>query len=232
MDREVFCAPALEVAPQLLGALLRVDSPRGTVSVRITETEAYHGVGTAPPYDPGSHSKDRKTDRNASMFGPPGHTYVYLSYGVHFAVNLVCSPEGSASAVLLRAGEVVNGIDLARQRRIERRSPRNPQQAPAHIPDHQLARGPGNLGAALGLTRSEHDGLDLFAAPFAIELPASRAEHMAHGPRVGVSGVAGGMDFPWRFWLPGEPSVSAFRPGRNAPSWRYDPARDRFNWPG
>jgi DNA-3-methyladenine glycosylase len=172
--------------------------------------EAYHGVGTPGAFDPGSHSKHRRTPRNASMFGPPGHAYVYFSYGMHFAINMVCSPDGVASGVLIRSGEVIRGIDLARRRRALRRStvPR----------DAHLARGPGNLAAALGVTRPLHDGLDLFAAPFAVELePLSDDSTIRSGPRVGVAGDAGGPAFPWRFWIDGDPTVSAFRPGRGAP---------------
>ncbi|WP_346922677.1 DNA-3-methyladenine glycosylase [Glutamicibacter creatinolyticus] len=230
MDRELFTAHGLEVAPQLLGARLSVQSPEGAVTLRITETEAYHGVGTPPPYDPGSHSKDRKTERNASMFGPPGHAYVYLSYGVHYAINLVCSPTGTASAVLLRAGEIMEGEELAVERRTAKRHQAANGRSPSPINHAQLARGPGNLGTGLGITRAEHDGLDLFTAPFHLELPSQRVEHIAHGPRVGVAGTAGGTDFPWRFWIPGDPTVSAFRPGRNAAAWRHDPVRDAFSW--
>jgi len=211
MDRSLFLAPALEVAPQLLGAYLTVHSEEGEVTVRITEVEAYHGVGTPGPYDAGSHSRDRKTERNASMFGPPGHAYVYFSYGMHFALNLVCSPEGSASGVLLRAGQIVKGARIARARRESGRSSRP-------LPDRQLARGPGNLAAALGITRTQHDGRDLFELPFEIA-PGERAStgRTVSGPRVGVSGEAGGWAFPWRFWFDGDPTVSVYRPGRGVP---------------
>ncbi|MFT4231444.1 MAG: DNA-3-methyladenine glycosylase, partial [Leucobacter sp.] len=134
MTRELFLSPALEAAPRLLGARIAVASSEGTVAVRITEVEAYHGVGVDGPYDAGSHSRDRRTERNASMFGPPGRAYVYFSYGMHFALNLVCSPEGSASAVLVRAGEVVEGAERARARRSAGRG--------SPIPDRMLAPGP------------------------------------------------------------------------------------------
>ncbi len=222
MSRELFEAEALVVAPQLLGATLTVESPAGRVTLRITEVEAYHGVGTSGPYDAGSHARDRRTERNAAMFGPPGHAYVYLSYGVHFALNLVCSPAGVASAVLIRAGDVVEGEALARTRRAAR-SPVPPGRDPGLMPHHALARGPGNLATALGITRAAHDGRDLFAWPFTFSpapglAPVSaRAAGPASGPRVGVSGEAGGPAFPWRFWIPDSPTVSAFRPGRGAP---------------
>lgn len=213
MDRSFFVPHALEVAPGLLGVSLRVESPEGPVAVRVTEVEAYHGVGVPGVYDAGSHSRDRKTDRNASMFGPPGHAYVYFNYGMHFAINMVCSPEGIASGVLIRSGHVIEGIDLARERRHTKRGS-------AGVPDHHLARGPGNLAAALGITRETHDGLDLFAAPFELADPLGAGvavADIATGPRVGVAGVAGGPEFPWRFWVAGARSVSAFRPGRAAP---------------
>lgn len=210
MSRELFLAPALEVAPELLGARLTVESDRGAVTVRITEVEAYHGVGTPGAFDAGSHSKNRRTERNASMFGPPGHAYVYFSYGMHFALNLVCSPEGAASGVLIRAGEVVEGTDLAQERRTAKRDGRP-------LEPRMLARGPGNLASALGIRRETHDGRDLFASPFAFETALDAPSGIASGPRVGVAGEAGGPAFPWRFWIPGDPTVSAFRPGRGAP---------------
>lgn len=211
MSRELFLQPALEVAPLLLGAHIAVDSPEGRVRLRITEVEAYHGVGVPGPYDAGSHSRDRMTARNASMFGEHGHAYVYFTYGMHYALNLVCSPEGTASGVLLRAGKVVEGLDLARDRRYAKRGTGTP------LPDHQIARGPGNLAAALGVDRERHDGLDLFSAPFEFEPRASSPEAISSGPRVGVSGEAGGPAFPWRFWLTGDQSVSAYKPGKNVP---------------
>lgn len=217
MNRDLFFAPALEVAPQLLGSILTVYESAADdswlddhrfVSVRITEVEAYHGVGVPGPYDAGSHSRDRKTDRNASMFGPPGHAYVYLSYGMHFAINMVCSPEGTASGVLIRAGEVIAGDALALERRNRGRSARP-------IPHRQLARGPGNLASALGITRPQHDGRDLFSAPFRLAPATQAVTNVLAGPRVGVSGEAGGAAFPWRFWIDGDATVSTYRPGRN-----------------
>lgn len=217
MDRSLFFAQALEVAPQLLGAKLTLfgdndgQNTGRPVTLRITEVEAYHGVGTSGPYDAGSHARDRKTDRNASMFGPPGHAYVYFSYGMHFAINMVCSPEGKASGVLIRAGEVIAGADLARARREAGRSSKP-------IPLQQLARGPGNVASALGITRPKHDGADLFAMPFKLHAPDVVPERIATGPRVGVSGVAGSQAFPWRFWIEGDPTVSQYRPGKNVPT--------------
>lgn len=208
MNRSFFLPHALEVAPSLLNAVLAVDSADGRVVIRITEVEAYHGVGTPGPYDAGSHSRDRKTERNASMFGSPGHAYVYLNYGMHYAINMVCSPEGIASGVLIRSGEVVEGADLARHRRHIKRGSDG-------VTDAHLARGPGNLATAIGITRATHDGLDLLAPPFSVA-EGDKPITVASGPRVGVAGEAGGPAFPWRFWVAGDPTVSAFRPGRGA----------------
>ncbi len=214
MDRSFFLPHALEVAPRLLGAKLSLDSEQGPVTIRITEVEAYMGLGSGGRYDPGSHSKDRKTDRNASMFLGPGHAYVYFSYGMHFALNLVCSPEGIASGVLIRSGEVLDGIELARERRLAKR-PKGTD--PSTLKDKDLARGPGNFAAALGITRPAHDGLDLFARPFAIRQAEDLEVKIVSGPRVGVAGIAGSPEFPWRFWIDRDRTVSAFKPGRNAP---------------
>jgi len=147
-SRTFFARDALEVAPELLGAHLTISSPEGDITVRITETEAYHGLGTGQVHDAGSHARMGKTARNATMFGEPGRLYVYFSYGMHNAVNVVCSPEGVASGVLLRAGEIVAGEELARSRR------------PAAKMSRDLARGPGRLAQALGLVYTQHDGMD------------------------------------------------------------------------
>ena len=179
---------ALEVAPLLLGAVLT----RGRVSVRITEVEAYLGET-----DPGSHAFRGLTPRTRTMFGPSGHVYAYFSYGMHVCANVVCSPEGEASGVLLRAGEIIAGLDEARGRR------------PTSHHDSELARGPARLTKAHGIVLGD-DGADLNRAPFDLELPARRAE-FATGPRTGVSGLGGGAEYPWRFWVPGEASVSPYR---------------------
>lgn len=198
-----FEAHALEIAPTLLGAVLGVESEDGTVLLRITEVEAYHGIGTPGPHDESSHASRRKTLRNASMFGPPGHAYVYFTYGMHHALNVVCSPAGTPSAVLLRSAEVIDGDEIVRIRRQAKRRGTRP------ILDSQLASGPGNLATALALSRNEHDGRDLAASPFSLVL-SERQAVFERGPRVGV---VGSPDLPWRFWTPG-PSVSTFRPGR------------------
>ena len=180
--------PVLDVAPRLLGALVS----HAGVTVRLTEVEAYDGAN-----DPGSHAYRGRTARNATMFGPAGHVYVYFTYGMHYCANVVCGPDGTASAVLLRAGEVVAGIEVARDRRGGAR-------------DRDLARGPARLCQALGLDTS-HDGMSL-AGPELVLRPRSRRVArglVSNGPRVGLRLAA---DRPWRFWLTGEPTVSAYRP--------------------
>lgn len=176
------------MAPSLLGALL---TGRG-VTVRLTEVEAYLGET-----DPGSHAFRGVTPRTRTMFGEPGHLYVYFSYGMHVCANVVCSPSGEASAVLLRAGEVVDGVELARERR------------PTARTDVDLARGPARLTKALGITLDD-DAAALDSAPFTLELP-QHPPPVTTGPRVGVSGLGGTDAFPLRFWVPGDPSVSVYR---------------------
>jgi DNA-3-methyladenine glycosylase len=190
------------------------------VAVRLTEVEAYHGRGTGPVPDPGSHARMGPTARNATMWGEPGHLYVYLSHGIHSCVNVVCGPEGTAGGILLRAGEVVRGTDVATRRRAGTRLP-----GPRH---RDLARGPGRFGQAVGLRHPLHDGIDAITSrPQAgataalllssdLLLPSDLLPGVASGPRVGVAGVAGTSAFPWRFWLDGDPTVSSFRWGRGA----------------
>jgi DNA-3-methyladenine glycosylase len=190
---------SLDLAPALLGAVLVHATPQGRVAVRLTEVEAYLGGE-----DPGSHAFRGRTPRTAVMFGPAGHLYVYFTYGMHWCANVVCGPDGEATAVLLRAGEVVEGLDVARSRR------------PSAHRDVDLARGPARLATALGIARAE-DGADLCAADGALRLEAGEPYDPARlrtGPRVGVAGAGGdAVAFPWRFWLDGEPTVSVFRPG-------------------
>lgn len=195
--RELLAGPVLQVAPALLGGQVSANG----VTVRLTEVEAYAGTR-----DPGSHAFRGPTPRTEVMFGPPAHLYVYFSYGMHWCCNIVCGPSGEASAVLLRAGEVVEGLDVARSRRDAGRSRPHPVR--------DLARGPARLASALGLNR-EHDGLDLLdpASPVRLEIPSSPAGQVSQGPRVGVAGEGGDPGrYPWRFWLDGEPSVSVYRP--------------------
>ncbi|MBA3308986.1 MAG: DNA-3-methyladenine glycosylase [Nocardioidaceae bacterium] len=185
-----FARPAATVAPQLLGSTVGCNG----VTVRLTEVEAYAGVD-----DPASHASRGPTPRAAVMFGPPGRVYVYFVYGAHWAVNLVCHPDGVAGAVLLRAGEIIAGEASARLRRGER---------PARV---QLARGPGNLASALGVTGAM-TGSTLWDGPL-VWAPASRPGEHQVGPRVGVTG---GADAPMRMWLPGEPSVSTYKRSKRA----------------
>ena len=209
------------MARDLLGAELTTFTPEGTVTIRITEVEAYGGA-----FDPGSHAFRGRTRRNAVMFDEPGRLYVYRHLGLHHCMNIVVGPPGTAEAVLLRAGEVVDGEALARRRRTASGTVRT---------DVDLARGPARLAVALGVDlgwygRSvlDHDALTLrvpgaqgdawagsgpMPADAALAPAPDRAPVVASGPRVGVSGDGGDPQlFPWRFWLAGDRTVSAYRP--------------------
>ncbi|WP_084507114.1 DNA-3-methyladenine glycosylase [Arthrobacter sp. TB 26] len=202
--RELLSADARQVAPLLLGAVLTHEGRDGLVSVRITEVEAYLGPHDSPHPDPGSHTFRGATARNAPMFGPAGHLYVYFTYGMHYCANIVCGPAGVASAVLLRAGEIVAGEDLALTRR------------PTSKSSTELASGPARLATALGITTAD-SGRDALGAPFRLELPALQAVDVSAGPRVGVSGAGGTRDYPWRFWLNGDPTVSRYKAAKVRP---------------
>jgi DNA-3-methyladenine glycosylase len=215
LPREFFGRPATEVAPDLLGCVLWHASPSGLVAIRLVEVEAYRGA-----IDPASHSYRGQTARNAVMFGPPGHAYVYFTYGMHYCVNLTCEPPGVAEAVLIRAGAVVDGTDLARRRRYgvaeadgstAASTGRNGRQR-----DRDLARGPGRLCQALGIDRSL-DGTDACVpgGPIGISPPKAfdqaevvGAAAICAGPRVGISRAA---ELPWRYWLGGDGHVSAYK---------------------
>ncbi|MCI3277033.1 DNA-3-methyladenine glycosylase [Streptomyces cylindrosporus] len=195
LPREFFDRPVLEVAPDLLGRVLVRTTPDGPIAVRLTEVEAYDGQN-----DPGSHAYRGPTARNGVMFGPPGYVYVYFTYGMWFCMNLVCGPEGRASAVLLRAGEIVEGVELARKRRLSARN------------DKELAKGPARLATALGVAR-DLDGTDACApgdTPLRIltGTPIS-SDQVRNGPRTGVAGEGG--VHPWRFWAADDPTVSPYR---------------------
>jgi DNA-3-methyladenine glycosylase len=234
LNRAFFARPVLEVAPELLGCTVT----HAGVTIRLTEVEAYDGAN-----DPGSHAFRGQTPRTRVMFGEPGGLYVYFTYGMHWCANLVCGPSGAASAVLMRAGEVVHGLETARARR-------------AGVSDRDLARGPARLAMTLALTRDQN-GIDTLAdnsplvmrfaagppagaalshpqsVPSAETSPRSGASAVTRpesgvaaaggpvvgsGPRVGVSGPGGdAAAYPWRFWLEGEPTVSAYRPGKVRP---------------
>ncbi|WP_104063403.1 DNA-3-methyladenine glycosylase [Arthrobacter sp. 4R501] len=196
--RELLSGDARGVAPRLLGSVLTHHSHEGTVAVRITEVEAYMGPGDSSHPDPGSHTFRGPTARNAPMFGPAGHLYVYFTYGMHYCANIVCGPAGTASAVLLRAGEVVEGQHLALVRR------------PTSKSALDLASGPARLATTLALTTAD-SGRDALADPFELRLPSVPAHVFSSGPRVGVSGDGGSATYPWRFWLPGDPTVSRYK---------------------
>ncbi|MFI6108766.1 DNA-3-methyladenine glycosylase [Streptomyces sp. NPDC051310] len=195
LPRDFFERPVLEVAPDLLGRTLVRLTDDGPIELRLTEVEAYAGE-----VDPGSHAFRGRTARNAVMFGPPGHAYVYFTYGMWHCLNLVCGPEGHASGVLLRAGEIRVGHDLARKRRLSARH------------DRDLAKGPARLATALDVDRTL-DGTDACAGP---ESPLAvltgtpvPTDRVRTGPRTGVGGD--GATHPWRFWIDGDPTVSPYR---------------------
>jgi DNA-3-methyladenine glycosylase len=196
LDASNLSVDVLEAAPRLLGAELVADTPEGEVRVRVVEVEAYRGAD-----DPGSHCYRGQTPRNAVMWGPAGHLYVYFVYGMHFCANISCLDQGEAGAVLLRAGEVVSDLDVARRRR------------PTSRRDHELARGPARLASLLGLDRSRNgvDVTDRTSPVRVLAQPPVPAALVRTGPRVGV---AAAHDLPWRFWLDGSPAVSPYRPGR------------------
>jgi DNA-3-methyladenine glycosylase len=199
--RDELAGDSLDVARLLLGSVLRA----GDVAVRIVEVEAYRGFD-----DPAAHSYRGRTPRNEVMFGPAGFLYVYFVYGMHFCANVVCATDGVASAVLLRAGEVVEGIETARSRRPNARS------------DAELAKGPARLTSVLSLDRADN-GADLLdpASPIGL-FTGERVpdEQIRTGPRVGV---ATAMDVPWRFWVDGSKAVSLYKRGGK----RRTPAQQR-----
>jgi DNA-3-methyladenine glycosylase len=195
LPRDFFDRPVLEVAPDLLGRTLVRHTASGPLELRLTEVEAYDG-----PNDPGSHAFRGRTPRNEVMFGPPGHAYVYFTYGMWHCLNLVCGPEGRASGVLLRAGEIRVGADLARKRRISARY------------DRELAKGPARLATALDVGRALN-GTDVCDGP---QAPLSvltgtppMPDQVRSGPRTGVGGD--GAPHPWRFWISEDPTVSPYR---------------------
>jgi DNA-3-methyladenine glycosylase len=203
LARYELAVDVLDAAHRLLGCTLEADTPDGTVAVRLVEVEAYRGAD-----DPASHCYRGRTPRNAVMWGPAGHLYTYFVYGMHFCANVVCLTEGVPGAVLLRAGEVVSDLGVARVRR------------PTARRDIDLASGPARLAGLLGLDR-ESNGLDLTDPASPVRLlagPAVPAASVRAGPRVGVSTAT---TRPWRFWVDGSPAVSPYRaavvrPRRNA----------------
>ncbi|UGY90622.1 DNA-3-methyladenine glycosylase [Streptomyces gobiensis] len=196
LPRTFFDRPVLDVAPELLGHILVRMTPDGPIELRLTEVEAYAGER-----DPGSHAFRGPTNRNAVMFGPPGHAYVYFTYGMWHCLNIVCETDGTASGVLLRGGEVLTGKELARKRRPKARS------------DSELAKGPARLATALGVD-GQLNGADVCSgqeeAPLRLLTSAEPVgERVRSGPRTGVGGD--GATHPWRFWIDGDPTVSPYR---------------------
>ncbi len=198
IGRDELAVDVLDAAVRLLGCTVEADTPEGTVAVRLVEVEAYRGAD-----DPASHSFRGRTARNAVMFGPPGHLYVYFVYGMHYCANVTCLADGEAGAVLLRAGEVTSDLAMAFARR------------PTARRAAELARGPARLAALLGLGRA-HNGLDLTDPRSPVRVlagPPADPALVRTGPRVGV---AAAHETPWRFWIADSPAVSPYRPGRGA----------------
>lgn len=197
IDRELLSGPALQVAPALLGATLLSSIGDAQVLVRITEVEAYEGS-----LDAASHAFRGLTKRNAVMFGEAGRLYCYFVYGMHWCANVTCGQPGTAAAVLFRAAEILDGEPVAQDR--------TQASSASRLSAAKLASGPARLARVLGLT-GECTGLDLLDVHSPVQLTAldPPADYRT-GPRVGVAVAA---EHPWRFWLPEEPSVSAYRPG-------------------
>jgi DNA-3-methyladenine glycosylase len=207
LPRAFFDRPATDVAPELLGCVFWSDSPAGRVAVRLVEVEAYEGS-----LDPASHSFRGRTARNAVMFGPPGHAYVYFTYGMHFCVNLVCEPAGAVSAILLRAGRIIEGAGLAAARRWPAPPDGAAGTAARRRPERDLARGPARLCQALGIDMALN-GADAVDPRSPLRVSAGPdgpvpAGKVCAGPRIGISQA---VDVPWRFWLDGDDHVSQYR---------------------
>ena len=189
---------ALEVAPMLLNKLL----VKGAMAGRIVEVEAYRGEE-----DPASHAYRGRTARNETMFGPPGHLYVYFTYGMHYCANAVCGPPGVASAVLLRALAPVSGLDRMRRARRAGASGASSAATRQSMPDHLLTSGPARLCQAFGIARAD-DGADLVAPGKGLRIVDDGTpppEDPGVSERIGISAAA---DRPWRFWVTGDRNVS------------------------
>nr|WP_050998132.1 DNA-3-methyladenine glycosylase [Saccharomonospora marina] len=198
MEREELAVDPVALARRLLGCVLEARGDDGVVRVRLAEVEAYRGLD-----DPASHCYRGRTPRNEVMWGPAGHLYVYFVYGMHFCANIVGLTDGEPGAVLLRAGEVVEGRELAASRRPRARG------------GGAVAKGPAVLTSVLGIDR-DHNGIDLTDADSPVRLLAGSpvpSDRIHTGPRVGV---AAAMDVPWRFWIAGSPAVSTYRRGGRA----------------
>ena len=197
LRRAFYARPTLVVAADLLGKVLVHRAPAGVTAGIIVEVEAYIGES-----DPACHAAPGPTKRNAPMYGPPGHAYVYLNYGVHPLVNIVTEPARSPAAVLVRALEPLEGIPLMRKRRMRARTVRRTKPAP--IPDHALCRGPGNVTHAMGITL-KHTGIDLLGDTLYIEDRGHHVENPVWSPRIGIRV---GTDRDWRCYAEGHISVS------------------------
>lgn len=193
LPRSFYDRPTLQVARELLGKVLVHRAPGGIAAGMIVETEAYIGED-----DPACHAAPGPTARNAPLYGPPGIAYVYLSYGIHYLVNAVTEGDGHPAAVLIRALEPVAGVALMTARRCA---------DGRRVDVAGLCRGPGNLTRALGITLAANR-LDLVASHLCIEDRGHRPDAVATGPRIGITV---GVERPWRFWIAGNPAVSASR---------------------
>ncbi|MGH3551597.1 MAG: DNA-3-methyladenine glycosylase [Mycobacterium sp.] len=198
MTAEQLAVDPVTAAQRVLGATITGRGVRAT----IVEVEAYGGVPDGPWPDAAAHSYRGPSGRNIVMFGPAGHLYTYRSHGIHVCANVACGPDGTAAAVLLRAAAIDAGVDVARSRRGD------------SIRTDALARGPGNLCSALGITM-EDNGIDLFDVNSPVTLKLNHATAAMVGPRVGISHAA---DRPWRLWLQGRPEVSSYRRSPRAPA--------------
>ena len=198
MGADQLAVDPVGAAHRLLGATLTGRD----VTATIVEVEAYGGVPDGPWPDAAAHSYRGPTGRSTVMFGPPGRLYTYRSHGIHVCANVVCGPDGVAAAVLLRAAAIEAGLEVARSRR------------DASIRTVALARGPGNLCSALGITMADN-GIDLFDGDCPVRLRLNDTLDSVSGPRVGISQAA---DRPWRLWLQGRAEVSAYRRSPRAPA--------------
>lgn len=201
LPRRFYSRPTLDVARDLLGLVLVHDRRGVRTSGVIVEVEAYVGED-----DPASHAAPGPTPRNALMYGEPGHAYVYLNYGIHCLVNIVTEGRGSPAAVLIRALDPLDGLDVMRRRRGRAMKGRRTRAA-STIDPHDLCRGPGNLTMAMGITLAEN-GVDLLGARLFVEDRRIAAGPIVWGPRIGIRV---GTESPWRAWIAGHPAVSATR---------------------
>lgn len=198
LPRSFYGRPTLEVAPDLLGKVLVHRSSAGLTSGIIVEVEAYVGES-----DPACHAAPGRTKRNAPLYGPPGFSYVYLNYGVHYLVNVVTESEGSPAGVLIRAVEPLEGVPLMRRRRMRQRTARHHNRR-VRLSDHALCKGPGNVTQAMGITLKDNH-IDLLGDKLYIEDRGHRIEDVSWSPRIGITV---GTERHWRCFVEGHISVS------------------------